>query len=278
MSVPTFIVGTGRCGSTMLSNMLREHPKILSISEFFGYVAEGQTERTFTWEQLDGRSFWKIIAFISPLSHFTSRNRLTIPESLYDRDAPTARYTWETGVPAFLVTTLPHISDDPDRLFGLLESEVRQWSTASISEHYMRLFGWLSTYYEKPLWVERSGTSLLLADQMNATFPEAKFVHIVRDGRDAAISMQQHWGLRIVAGLNAAQQYLGVDPVQSTDRSRLEQVPPELRSLLPESFDVAAFRAFDLPLQTCGKFWRDQVAAGLPTLQSLPAQRLLTLR
>ena len=34
MSTPTFVVGTGRCGSTMLSNMLREHPKVLSLSEF----------------------------------------------------------------------------------------------------------------------------------------------------------------------------------------------------------------------------------------------------
>jgi hypothetical protein len=58
----------------------------------------------------------------------------------------------------------------------------------------------------------------------------------------------------------------------------LEQVPLELRPLLPERFDAEAFRAFDLPIATCGKFWRDQVAAGLPTLQSLPPQRLLTLR
>ena len=40
MSTPTYVVGTGRCGSTMLSNMLREHPKVLSISEFFGFVRE----------------------------------------------------------------------------------------------------------------------------------------------------------------------------------------------------------------------------------------------
>jgi hypothetical protein len=32
--VPTFVVGTGRCGSTMLSNMVREHPRILSLCDF----------------------------------------------------------------------------------------------------------------------------------------------------------------------------------------------------------------------------------------------------
>jgi hypothetical protein len=29
------VVSTGRCGSTMLSNMLRLNPEILSLSEFF---------------------------------------------------------------------------------------------------------------------------------------------------------------------------------------------------------------------------------------------------
>src|ERR1022692_4399717 len=32
----TFVVGTGRRGSTMLSATLREHPDVLSMSEFFG--------------------------------------------------------------------------------------------------------------------------------------------------------------------------------------------------------------------------------------------------
>ena len=30
-----FIVGSGRCGSTLLSRMLSHHPKLLSLFEFF---------------------------------------------------------------------------------------------------------------------------------------------------------------------------------------------------------------------------------------------------
>jgi hypothetical protein len=34
----TFVVSTGRCGSTMLTNMLRLNPDILSLSEFFSLL------------------------------------------------------------------------------------------------------------------------------------------------------------------------------------------------------------------------------------------------
>ncbi len=41
MGPPVFIVSTGRCGSTMLSDMVRMHPKLLSVSEFFAMLPLG---------------------------------------------------------------------------------------------------------------------------------------------------------------------------------------------------------------------------------------------
>ncbi len=278
MTTPTFIVGTGRCGSTMLSNMLREHPKVLSLSEFFGYVAEGQLAEAFTCDRIDGPRFWAIIAAISPLAEFCSRNRIAVPESLYDRDAPGNRFSWDSGVPAVLMTTLPHLTDDHDALFDLLKGEVSQWSSSTIGEKYERLFSWLAAKFRKNFWVERSGTSLLFCAQILATFPEAKFIHAVRDGRDAAISMHQHLGLRLVLGMNALQQFLGIDPIESTDRTHLDRVPEYLRGFLPESFDANALRNFDVPLPLCGEFWQQQIDTGLKTLCTLPADHLLTLR
>ena len=41
LAAPVFIVSTGRCGSTMLSNMVNLHPRMLSVSEFFSSLADG---------------------------------------------------------------------------------------------------------------------------------------------------------------------------------------------------------------------------------------------
>jgi hypothetical protein len=37
---PVFVVGTGRCGSTLVSNILRAHPGVLSLSEFFTFITD----------------------------------------------------------------------------------------------------------------------------------------------------------------------------------------------------------------------------------------------
>ena len=63
----TFVVGTGRCGSTMLSAMLGEHPDVLSMSEFFGTLRVGMaslpaSRGSFLKRDLDGSEFWELLA------------------------------------------------------------------------------------------------------------------------------------------------------------------------------------------------------------------------
>jgi putative sulfotransferase len=281
MSVPTFVVGTGRCGSTMLSNMLREHPKVLSISEFFPGVTDFRRTclaQALSPQPINGPQFREMIAGIKPLVSQVLRHRVELPEFLYPVDNPQAHYSRASGVPPILVTMLPHLTADHDRLFDVLADEVNGWPLARIGEHYMRLFGWLARHFDKQLWVERSGGFLFLVEHFRVMFPDARFVHVIRDGRDAALSMREHQGFRLAYATITIEDALGVDPHISADRSHIDRVPEDLRPFLPECFDAEAFRIHRLPLTSVGGIWAQQVVDGLATLRTLSPECLLTLR
>jgi putative sulfotransferase len=280
MSTPTFIVGTGRWGSTMLSNMLREHPKVLSVSEFFAMlVARAPALEHISPEPIDGRRFWEIVSANPPFHSFALRHGIESTEMLYPFDAPTARFSRKTGVPAIMLATLPHLTDDHDYLFDVLGGEANTWHKAPVPEHYRHLFDWLAKHFDKQIWVERSGgATLMMIEDMLAMFENARFVHIVRDGRDTALSMQSHPGFRLGVAMVMLQQFLGVDPFDSTDRTHVDRLPAELRAFLPEQFDADAFGTFDVPLASCGQFWARFIDNGLTGLRSVPTDRLLTLR
>lgn len=140
MSTPNFVVGTGRCGSTMLSNMLRDHPKVLSLSEIFALIYDPAAPAILPLEPMDGRQFWAVVAGLGPFVRFMLQHGLGKPELLYSFDAPSARFSAQTGVPAILLTALPHLTEDHEALFDVLQVEVTTWPSAPVGEQYRRLF------------------------------------------------------------------------------------------------------------------------------------------
>ncbi len=280
MSLPVFVVGTGRCGSTMLSNMLRRHSRILSISEFFSCVCDlgGRIPALFPEEAIDGPQFWSLISAITPRESCALRHGVAMPEVLYPYDSPSARYSAKTGVPAIMQATLPHLTDAHDALFDELREQVISQPSAPMRAHYNHLFGWLMRRFDKEVWIERSGGIFVLIEPLLATFPDARFIHIVRDGRDTALSIHEHIGFRMFIVPNMLTEMLGVDPFESPDRTNIERVPPPMRAFLPERFDAEAFRKFRVPLAMCGGLWSQQIANGMRVLGTLPSERVLTLR
>jgi putative sulfotransferase len=280
MSVPTFIVGTGRCGSTMLSNMLHEHPDVLSLSEFFSLLSDAghRVPEMFSPLMVDGGNFWEFVAEAPAWSRLLLRHRVEFPEVLYPYESPSARYSGKTGVPGILLTTLPHLTADHEALFDELAHEVSGWPVATMGEHYLHLFEWLSRRFGKRLWVERSGGVLLMAEPLFATFPGARVLHLVRDGRDTALSMCEHLPFRWTFLMGVIEQHLGVHPMRSPDRTKVADLPAELRPLLPENFDADALRAFRVPLSLGGALWTRQIENSVRTLSALPPDRRLTLR
>jgi hypothetical protein len=48
----------------------------------------------------------------------------------------------------------------------------------------------------KQRWVEKSPNNMQFVDELKSYYPEAKFVHVVRDGRSVAVSQRKHGGAK----------------------------------------------------------------------------------
>ena len=278
MKKPLFIVGTGRCGSTMLSKMVRQHPTCLSISEFFGPVSDFGflLEPIFSPTPIDGQQFWRLIANSYHRLNFILRHGLRTNEVLYPM-AVTSRYNQKTGIPAILRTALPHLTDKPDSLFDELHNWVLQLPCASAMEHFQAMFQHLASRFGKTHWVERTGGSVRVVQQLAESFPEARFLHMVRDGRNTAISMSRHIGFRMVLICFQQIQILGIDPFQTDERTGISNLPENLYRLLPENFTAEAFWDYKISPVLFGHYWSGEIKLGVNALSQLPQERVKTL-
>lgn len=97
---PVFVLSTGRCGSTMVSNILNQHPEVLSLSEFFSYVGALSLRR----RRVSGAKIWQLCS--RPHGHTRLMLQGNYEELIYPFDQPGARYTRE-NVPPLLCALCP---------------------------------------------------------------------------------------------------------------------------------------------------------------------------
>ena len=215
-----FVIGTGRCGSTLLSNMLRQHPQILSLSELFSFVSDlgCAIADAFPEGHVSGPQLWAILAAQLPRQNLMLKHDVAMPEVLYRWQDGNSRFNAQTGVPAISQVCLPHLSDTPDTLFEQLQELVCSLPPAPIGVQYQRVFAWLAEQQGAPVWIERSGGGLRIVARLMQHFPNARFIHIVRNGSDTALSMSQHLGFRFVFAAFQLLEVLGVDPYVHPDR------------------------------------------------------------
>ncbi|MEV6260746.1 hypothetical protein AB0M42_08345 [Streptomyces sp. NPDC051784] len=265
----TIVLGTGRCGSTMLSDLVNEHPGALSLSEFFACLDPG----VFPQGTLDGPAFWKLLGSPRLKPNLLMSRGITVPEYRYPVGA--GRYA-AGAVPAISLMTLPPLTEDPDELHDRIRAEVSGWQPAPVSRQYLRLFAWWASSSGREVVVERSGASLRFLPELLTHFPEARFVHMYRDGPDAAMSMSRHPLFRLGVLIGDMRAELGVDPYRSPDPRHTEMLPPRLRPFTPGGLDAAALAGADIPLARFGDMW-SRATGALRHLAGLPADRLLHL-
>nr|WP_232546391.1 sulfotransferase [Streptomyces antimycoticus] len=271
----TFVVGTGRCGSTALSQVINIHPDVLSINELFASIPDAEM---LDEAPLSGPEFWGYLSRPNVITNSMIKNGATPPEFLYHK-LPKRRFDAETtGIPAISVMVLPHLTDDPDTLFDELESEVTSWPTRRPADHWTALFAFLGARFGNPgAVVERTGLSIGRVPEMHRAFPEARFVHLYREGPDCAVSMSRHFSFRMIPLLWEMATHLGLETPQHLTPQHAAQLPPDLAPLLSDRYDPTLVMERPIPLSAFGTLWSETIVDGLRKLDDVPAEQRTVL-
>jgi Sulfotransferase family len=272
MKPPVFIVGTGRCGSTMMSNLVRMHPRLLSLSEFFMSLGG----RAFTLREPDGERFWRLLSRLPPIAGRMLAKGEPMEEVLYGF-GDGARFG-PYDVPPILVTALPHVTRDYEALYDEMGPFLRGGGRTPLGRHYQYLFEWLCRRFDRERVVERSGSSLLFVPALARMFEGAKFVHLYRDGRDAAISMQRHTFFRLIVRSAGLFERMGLDPYRPPFLFGTSRLYPLMEAVTGRFLPIERWLAEPPPLEVLGNYWSRSIASGEDFLNALGPERVLRLR
>lgn len=269
---PVFVLSTGRCGSTMISDLLSRHPAILSLSEFMTPLGQ----EAFARRRPTGAQMWRVYSRQSPALRAMMAKGEVMDELLYPLGAPGMRFGAK-DLPPISMVTLPHLTDAHEALFDELAAFIPTLPRMDLAAHYQALFEHLGRKFGRRVWVERSGGSLMIAHKLLHLFPEARVIHVFRDGRETAISMSRHPNFRVLVAIIAACRRMGLDPARKFPW-------PEGR-MLEVWLERLIFRVIDAPklaarasLPQFGALWSDLILLGQDAMSKLPPERLLPIR
>ena len=160
-----FIIGSGRCGSTMMQEVLARHPDAGFISNVDANVLA-----------LDMKGRWNNAIYRRTPAAFTQRDRRYLKLSpLQVRFGPSEAYQML------------------NRRVSLIVSESRRDLTADdatpwLAERFRRFFEDRMRAQKKPLFLCKFA-GWPRARFIHEVFPQARFLHVVRDGRAVADSL-----------------------------------------------------------------------------------------
>ena len=207
------------------------------------------------------------LAATHPMLTMVLKRGYEVPEVAYPFGRPGMRFDLGDPVPWCLGIALARISNQPDVLFDEMLDFVEGRPTQSLANHYREIFDWLNEKLGRRWWIERSGGSIEFLAELRDLFPEARIVHIHRDGRETALSMREYPVLRLAVSVmyglvgEIEYSYEGLTELEKSDGAAIDR----LLETRP-------------PIELYGRYWSEQIERGTDALRSLPADRILDLR
>jgi hypothetical protein len=266
-----YVVGTGRCGSTMLSQIMHVHSDVLNLNEFWNIFMRHDgdiSSRDIPTHKMGGDEFWQLLSRCDPHTDGLAVVGITPYHG--------ARFDPATGVPA-ICRVLASLADDPDALYDQLALEVPTWPRRPAAEQCQALFDVLATRLGRKVIVERTGGNLPHVPMLRQQFPEARFVFLHREGPDTALSMSRQPVFRL-----AALKILSVYGNQPSSKYPFFKGEPEgaeeLKGLIEPPFDAARFMSYPVPLTLFGWLWSEITCAGVSAIRELPPDSWMPLR
>ncbi|MDX6154291.1 sulfotransferase [Marinococcus sp. PL1-022] len=280
MTEPVFIISTGRSGSTAVSNCIRLHPALVSLSELilsvhYNFGISGEEWKGFEKQTWTGSDFWELLAQKEPvrLAPYEKKG-LHNKEILYERTENTL-FNEKTGLPAIASITLPHLTNEPDKLYQELEAVVPAFPEDSLPGQYRRLFEWMQRRFDGDTCVERSGFSTDAVEYLIDMFPKAKFVFLYRDPREIAVAFNRFQTMKMGKAILKAMEETGADP---SDPSKEAERLGSYRWLHPDYFEIEQLRQMDMPYKELGSWISKSLLHAGRVIEGLPGTQQHWLR
>ncbi len=264
-----FIVGTGRCGSTILSRMIDLHPKVAVLSELFVAMdfIKKYGNRIVTGDELASILDCGL-ASTGEMKKIAAH--LATPEIAFDMaSAPIAvspAHYLDGVLPDLILLPLANLFDEPVLIFDELIDYASEQTPRLLSEQYLILFNWMAQRAGKPVWIERSGGSIAHLPEVFELFPQAKFLHLHRNPLDACISMQNHNHFRLRTFKHY--QLKTKNGISWTDLDE-----NDLNSNTPMSEPLRAIFEHPVPLEYFLQDWSDSILRGMTVLKDLAPEQ-----
>jgi putative sulfotransferase len=276
------ILSSGRCGSTLLSELIATEPDTLSVQES---LVNRELDYWAPDAKMAGSEYWSLLS--TPGLQWEAAVRIGAITDEF-RYPATGRWGGNlAALPPIAAVTLPAISADPDSLFDLLDARVPDFPAQTLAQHHVMLLDFLASLRQRRRWVERSGGSSSLAAALLGKISFDKVVYLTRELAATASSMSRHSEFQFSIIRAELLFRCGFDPYREFGRHRARdgaapasdrRVPAGMRCLLPEQITVETLTERGGQVEHHKLAWAGMRYAAEAALAKYPPRQLLRMR